>query len=59
MQLSGWEHRAREMGYAVILEQNWKSEQVRPRPSPVWLYSTNLVTRRGADRRADTGQDSS
>ena len=55
MQLSGRGHGALEMGSAVIQEQNWKSEQVKPRPSPGWLYSVSLVTRIGADRRAGAG----
>lgn len=58
-QLSGRGHGALEMGSAVIPEQNWKSKQVKPRPSPGWLYSMSLVTRRGADGRAGAGQDSS
>ena len=58
MQLSGRGHGALEMGSAVIQEQNWKSEQVKPRPSPGWLYSVSLVTRIGADRRAGAGSGS-
>lgn len=37
------------MSSAVILEQNWKSEQVRPGHSPGWLYGAGLVTRREAE----------
>lgn len=44
------------MSSAVILEQNWKSEQVRPGHSPGWLYGAGLVTRREAETGAGAVQ---
>lgn len=37
------------MGSAVILEQNWKSEQVRPGRRPQWLCCESSVTRKEAE----------
>lgn len=57
MQLSGGGHGAVEVGSALILEQNWEVEQVRPGCWWWWLYSVSLVTWREADRKAGAGPD--
>lgn len=38
------------MGSAGILEQNWKSEQVRPGHSPQWRCRVSSVTKKETER---------